>query len=100
MTDVFSMNITISADVLVQEFSGEAVLLDLAKESYFGLDEVGTRAWRLLEEHGRLQPVVQTLLTEYEVDEDTLRLDLEELVGGFVEAGLVTFKADAVATSD
>ena len=32
-----------SSEVLVQEVGGEAVLLDLASERYFGLDPVGTR---------------------------------------------------------
>ena len=34
---------TVSPDVLFQEVSGEMVLLDLASESYFGLDEIGAR---------------------------------------------------------
>ncbi len=34
-----------SGEVLQQEVGGEAVLLDLASESYFGLDPVGTRIW-------------------------------------------------------
>ena len=42
--------ITISPEVMSQEVSGETVLLDLQSESYFGLDEVGTRIWQLLQE--------------------------------------------------
>ena len=41
---------TVSKDVLFQEVAGETVLLDLNSESYFGLDEVGTRIWTLLNE--------------------------------------------------
>ena len=32
-------------DTLMQELEGESVLLSLASERYFGLDEVGTRIW-------------------------------------------------------
>jgi len=35
--------------MLFQEVSGENVILDLASESYFGLDVIGTREWSLLE---------------------------------------------------
>jgi hypothetical protein len=35
-----------SPEVLVQELEGEAVLLNLASERYFGLDDVGTRIWQ------------------------------------------------------
>ena len=38
--------IQISPDVLSQEVNGETVLLDLEGESYFGLNEVGTRVWQ------------------------------------------------------
>ena len=37
----------ISPGVLFQEIGGEAVLLDLASERYFGLDDVGTRIRQL-----------------------------------------------------
>ena len=46
--------ITVSPEVLFQEVGGEAVLLDLASESYFGLDDVGMRIWQLLQEQGSL----------------------------------------------
>jgi len=37
-------------DVLSQEVDGETVLLNLNSENYFGLDEIGTRIWQLLQE--------------------------------------------------
>jgi hypothetical protein len=47
--------ITVSPEVLFQEVGGEAVLLDLKSESYFGLDDVGMRIWQLLQEQGSLR---------------------------------------------
>ena len=76
-------------DVLSQEVSGETVLLDLKGECYFGLDNVGTRVLQLLKEHGDLQKVHDTMLKEYDVEEDQLEKDLHELVLKLVEAGLV-----------
>ena len=43
MTLKLTHHVTISREVLFQELDGEAVLLDIASESYFGLDDVGTR---------------------------------------------------------
>ena len=40
---------SISKEVLSQELNGETVLLDLQGESYFGLNEVGTRIWQLIQ---------------------------------------------------
>ena len=50
----------ISEEVLSQEVNGETVLLDLEGEAYFGLNEVGTRIWQLLQAE---PTVVETLDT-------------------------------------
>ncbi len=81
--------VTLSSEVLFQEVGNEAVLLDLKSERYFGLDEVGTRIWQLLQEKGRIEPLLETLLAEYEVSPERLRADLAELLGRLEEAGLI-----------
>lgn len=80
---------TVSKDVLFQEVSGETVLLDLASEQYFGLDEVGTRIWMLLNEGQDLDGMVGTLLEEYEVERDQLEADVRALLESLLEAGLI-----------
>ncbi len=76
-------------DVLFQEVGGESVLLSLGSESYFGLDPVGTRIWKLLGEDARLQHAFDAMLAEYEVDPVSLEKDLLELVRKLAEVGLV-----------
>jgi Coenzyme PQQ synthesis protein D (PqqD) len=85
--------ITLSPDVISQEVSGETVLLDLNSENYFGLDEVGTRIWQLIESSGKLQDIYDTLLAEYEVEADQLLEDMEQLLGDIEKAGLVSLQA-------
>ena len=48
MTPSFAMRVAAAPDVLIQELAGEAVLLNLKTEQYFGLDDMGLRMWRLL----------------------------------------------------
>ena len=69
---------TVSDDVLFQEVSGETVLLDLASDSYFGLDVVGTRVWGLLESGASVGDMLDVLLDEYEVERDVLEKDVGE----------------------
>jgi hypothetical protein len=76
-------------DVLFQRVGEEAVLLDLNGEQYFGLNEVGARAWELLGEHSRVEAVCASLLLEFEVGEDELRSDLELLLADLAAAGLI-----------
>ncbi len=90
----FNQNLTISKDLLSQEISGETVLLDLNSESYFGLDEVGTRIWQLLQEHGNVQKIYDTLLEEYDVDAQLLKKDLEEIITKLNETGLITLNKE------
>ena len=84
-----NQSITLSPDALHQEVAGETVILDLASETYFGLDEVGTRVWQLLGETTELQSVFEQLLLEYEVDSDRLESDVDALLNSLNEAGLI-----------
>jgi len=86
---MMNKKIKISPDVLSQVVSGETVLLDLKNESYFGLDEVGTRIWQLLLENRDMESVMETILSEYDVEAEQLRQDLDDLVQKLIEAGLV-----------
>lgn len=81
--------VSVSSEVLVQEVGGEAVLLDLASEQYFGLDAVGTRIWELLAETPRLQDVATHLCTEFDATSATIEQDLLALVSQLADAGLV-----------
>lgn len=87
--------IRVPEDVLFHEVGGEAVILNVATGKYYGLDEVGTRMWCLLSEHGSLEPVVQSLLGEYDVGQERLQSDLLKLLDDLSEHGLVELDAPA-----
>lgn len=65
-------------------------MLDLNSESYFGLNEVGTRVWDLIPEVAKLEDIYKKLLAEYEIDETALLNDLRQLIDDFSDAGLIT----------
>ena len=81
--------VSISPEVLFQEVSGEMVLLDLASENYFGLDEIGARIWALLESGSSVGETMDTLMGEYEVERETLEADVGELLEKLLKAGLI-----------
>ncbi|MDH3444330.1 MAG: PqqD family protein, partial [Deltaproteobacteria bacterium] len=60
-------------------------------------DDVGTRMWQAISEHKSTERVVETITTEYEVDEQQCRRDLNQLILKLSEKGLV--KADAEETA-
>ena len=79
----------VSRDVLFQEVNGEMVLLDMAGERYFGLNDVGARVWQLLHEGTNIGGIVETLFDEFEVDRETLEADVYALLAQLTDAGLV-----------
>lgn len=81
--------VRVPPDVLMQEVDGEAVLLDLRTETYFGLDEVGTLLFRTLKEQGTLGAAVDAGLAAFEVERDELTSDLLALVEDLVAQGLL-----------
>ena len=92
MTGSTGRTLQVSDDVVFRELDGEAVILNLSSGTYFGLDRIGTRAWRLIEEHGSLDRVVQQLVEEYDVSAETLRADLSALFDALVAKGLLVWR--------
>jgi len=79
-----------SPDVLVRAVGDEMVLLNLASETYFGLDPVATRMWQLLIECDSIESARDALLAEYEVASDALQRDLDAFIGELVAQNLVS----------
>ena len=80
---------SISDEVLSQEVNGETVLLDLDGESYFGLNEVGTRIWQLIKSERTVGETLSALSDEYDVSREQLESDVGELLDKLSGAGLV-----------
>ena len=72
--------VKISNNVLFQQINNECVLLDMDSEQYYGLDDIGARMWQILSENSETEKALTQLLTEYDIDEKTLRQDLLNLI--------------------
>ena len=81
--------VRICEDILFNNLQGEVVILNPKSGIYFGLDPVGSRAWQLIQEQGRLGPVRDAMLKEYEVSAERLWEDLQKLVTRLADNGLV-----------
>lgn len=90
MPDASDRAIVIPDHVLVQRLpNGEAMMLDVESETYFGLNEVGTRMVDILGSNGSFDEAMKVLLGEYEVDQAELRPDMESLVESLQARGLI-----------
>ena len=84
-----SRKVVASENVLLRELSGEAVLLNLDSEMYFGLDEIGYRMWTVLTASDSIGAAHEQLLSEYEVEPEQLWESLDSLIGECTEHGLL-----------
>jgi hypothetical protein len=81
--------VTVRGDVIFKEIDGEAVLLDIARGTYFGLDPIGTRVWQALVEHGCARSLVTVLLDEFDVAPETLESDVNRLLSELTTNDLI-----------
>ena len=81
--------ISVPKHVLVRVFQNESVLLNLDSEYYHGLDDVGTRMWQVVTQSKTLQDAYDLLLSEFEVDAETLKKDLIDFIERLVQRGLL-----------
>jgi hypothetical protein len=85
----FESRVSVPLDVLISEVGGESVLLNLKSERYFGLDAMGTSMWSALTRAESIQIAYDSLLAEFDVEEDQLRQDLAELLSRLIDQGLL-----------
>jgi hypothetical protein len=92
VTESLDTLVRVPKDVVFRELDGEAVILNLESGMYFGLDPIGTRIWRLVEEHGSLRAVWEAMQLEFEAPGETLQSDLLTFINELSLKGLVTLQ--------
>jgi hypothetical protein len=73
---------------------GEMVLLDLSRETYFALNDVGARMWTLLTAGQSVDATAASLVEEYDVPVDVLEADINRFRSEILDLGFAV-PADA-----
>lgn len=81
-------------DVVYRVIAGEAILIPISRQvqgagRMLTLNETGSFVWEKLDGQRRLEEILREILDEYEVDEETARRDLLELISSLEETGAV-----------
>jgi hypothetical protein len=90
MNEPLPSAVAIPDSVLYQELEEEAVLLNMANQQYYGLNDVGAQMWRSLAQAGSIAEAEERLMEMYEIEQPALRSDLEALIRDLLKAGLLT----------
>lgn len=81
--------VVVCKDQVSCDLGGEAAILNLKNGVYYGLNPVGARVWKLVQEPRTFAELRDILLGEYEVDSTTLESDLRDVLGKLAEQGLI-----------
>jgi hypothetical protein len=95
MSVALEQAVRIPSDVMFRELQGEAVILNLASSTYFGLDQVGTRIWQLCATHASLRVVWEAMQHEFDAPSEMLQVDLLAFVDELVAQGLLEVQQNA-----
>jgi len=76
-------------DLVHAGVDGETVMMSIQHGHYFGLNEVGSRIWALLETPTSLGQLRSQLMAEYQVDAAECRQDVDAFVGELLSLGIV-----------
>lgn len=85
----YQQRVIVPDHVLFRELDGEAILLNLNNESYYGLDDVGTTMWQMVTAKATVQAAYDALLVTYAVTPDVLQTDLTRLITELEANGLL-----------
>ncbi|MDO9473035.1 MAG: PqqD family protein [Caulobacter sp.] len=86
---VLAARMLVPDNILFQEVAGNAALLNLDTETYFGLDDVGTRMWQAMETSATIGDAAKVLSDVYDAPLETLQHDIVQLVLNLQKNGLV-----------
>ncbi len=75
-------------NVLAADMSGETVMMSVESGQYFGLTEVGSAIWEMLESPTSVDQIVDRLCSTYEIAEVTCRGDAEAFLSKLLANGL------------
>jgi hypothetical protein len=84
-----SSTIVVREDVVSCALASGFALLDLNSNTYFTLNEIGSRVWELIAQPRQVGEVRDILLARYDVDPLRCLVDLISLFERLADAGLV-----------
>ncbi len=84
--------VVVSQNQVSCDLSGESAILNLKAGVYYGLNEVGTTIWKLIQEPRRVGELRDAILEEYEVEPDRCEADILTLLQNLLDNGLIEVK--------
>ena len=91
--------VVVARDQVSCDLDGEAAILNLTTGVYYGLDKLGARIWRSIQQPVSVSAVCDLVVNEYEVDAATAESDLLAFLTEMMKEGLVELLPDEATHS-
>jgi len=88
-----SSQIVRTENLMSSPVDNEIVILNMAKNNYIGLDEIGLRVWELFEEPCRVDEMCDRLSREFEATPGQIAVDLIPFLEELKDEGLIRIVA-------
>jgi hypothetical protein len=92
-----SFKIVVSENIYYSKGEENTVILNYENGMYYGLDEIGSEYWELIQEYGDFDFITEKMLAKYkDVPKENIQSDLNELVKQLRDKGLVKVYSEGV----
>ena len=84
----------VEKEFVLREIAGDYIIIPTGKTvlEFNGLvtvNEVGVLLWKMLQKEVTLEDLVQGVLAEYDIDEETARADIQEFLNKLIENNIL-----------
>jgi len=78
-----------SDELLSSELDGETVMMSIESGKYYGLEEIATRIWELIEQPTSVSALCDTLVSEFDVAREQCEADVLPFLAELAKEGVV-----------
>jgi hypothetical protein len=77
-------------DVLFRQVENEGILMHIPSGTYYSLNETSILFWEAIVQQQALEPIVDKIMDEYDVDRNQLLTDLQAFIKDLSDFGLIS----------
>lgn len=72
-------------EIVASDIDGETVMMSVENGKYYGLDDIGSRIWKLIEKPIKVSDLIDTLLKKYNVGRETCEKDVLKFLNQLID---------------
>ena len=76
-------------EVIAGDIDGEIVMMSIENGKYYGLDDIGSLIWKLIETPVKVSELIDTLLERFDVDRETCEEDVLKFLNDLNEGRIL-----------